>query len=61
MAKAPKEKSPSQHERFVQAAREMGADEDEERFEQRLKAVAGANSVRGAKSEMKPGRAAKKK
>lgn len=61
MAKAPKEKSPSQHERFVQAAREVGADEDEERFEQRLKAVAGANSIRGAKPEMKPRKAKKTK
>lgn len=45
MAKAPREKAPSQRERFIQAAREVGADEDEEKFEQRLKAVAGANST----------------
>ncbi len=62
MAKAPKtEKALSQRERFIEAARAAGATEDESVFEQQLKAVAGANSIRGAKPEMKPGKAAKKK
>ena len=49
MARTPREKAPSQRERFIEAARKIGADEDEERFEQRLKTVAGANSSTGAK------------
>lgn len=44
MAKAPKEAAHSQRERFIEAAREAGADEDEASFERRLKAVAGGNS-----------------
>jgi hypothetical protein len=61
MAKAPKEAAQSQRKRFIEAARAAGADEDEERFEQRLKAVAGANSIQGAKPEVMPGKAMKKK
>lgn len=53
MVKAPKEKALSQRERFIEAAREAGANEDEAAFERQLKAVAGANSSRGAK-EKKP-------
>ena len=59
MSKAPKEKAPSQRERFIQAAREIGTDEDEKRFEQRLGAVAGANSSTGAKKP-NPNKARKK-
>lgn len=49
MAKAPEKGAKSQRERFIEAAREIGADEDEAAFEQRLRAVAGANSSKGAK------------
>ena len=49
MAKAPVKGAKSQRERFIEAAREIGADEDEAAFEQRLRAVAGANSSKGAK------------
>lgn len=58
MAKAPKEKALSQRERFIEAARAVGATEDEGEFEQRLKAVAGANSSKGAsgKSENRTSR-----
>jgi len=59
MAKAPKEKALSQRERFIEAARKAGADESEERFEQRLRAVAGGNSVSGADGK-KPAKARKK-
>ena len=59
MAKAP-EKAQSQRERFIEAARAAGATEDEREFEQRLKAVAGANSIRGAKPEVKRGKTEKK-
>ena len=48
MAKAPKEDARSQRERYIEAAREVGATEDESSFRQRLKAVAGANSPKGA-------------
>jgi len=48
MAKASEETAQSQRERLIEAAHVAGADEDEERFEQRLKAVAGANSSNGA-------------
>ena len=47
MAKAPSKTTQSQRERFIEAARAAGTDEDEEAFEQRLKAVAGANSSTG--------------
>lgn len=59
MAKAPKDKAQSQRERFIEAARAAGADEDEATFERRLKAVAGRNSVPGAK-DPKPTKARKK-
>lgn len=50
MAKAPKkEAAQSQRERFIEAARAAGADEDEEAFGQRLTAIALANSSTGAK------------
>ena len=45
MAKAPKDAAKSQRQRFIEAAREAGAVEDEASFEQRLKSVAGGNSV----------------
>ncbi len=48
MTKAPGKMTQSQRERFIEAARAAGTDEDEEAFEQRLKAVAGANSSTGA-------------
>lgn len=57
MAKAPEKSAQSQRERFIEAARQAGADEDEANFERRLKAVAGGNSSTGAK---KPVRARKK-
>ncbi|PPC87142.1 MAG: hypothetical protein CTY31_05090 [Hyphomicrobium sp.] len=60
MAKAPVEKAPTQRERFIKAAREIGANEDEKSFEQQLGAVAGANSSTGAKKS-KPARASTKK
>lgn len=49
MAKAPLRNAKSQRERFIEAARAAGADEDEEAFGQRLAAIAGANSSTGAK------------
>lgn len=55
MAKAPEKSAQSQRQRFIEAAREVGADEDEATFEQRLKAVAGANSSTGAKKPAKAG------
>ena len=60
MAKAPVEKAQSQRERFIEAARAAGADEDEEAFGQRLKVIAGANSSTGAKTP-KPVKAKRKK
>lgn len=60
MAKAPNEKAQSQRERFIQAAREAGADEDEQKFEQRLRSVAGGNSSTGAKEKPKPVKAKRK-
>jgi hypothetical protein len=60
MAKAPVEKAQSQRERFIEAARAAGADEDEEAFGQRLKVIAGANSSTGAKKKPKPIKARKK-
>lgn len=59
MAKAPKEDARSQRERFIEAARKAGADEDEASFERRLKAVAGGNSSTGAEKP-KPKGAPKK-
>jgi hypothetical protein len=50
MGKAPKDATKSQRQRFIEAAREAGADEDGELFEQQLKAVAHRNSVPGAKA-----------
>lgn len=45
MAKTPKSEGEiSQKERFIEAARAAGTDDNEQRFEQRLRAVAGANS-----------------
>jgi hypothetical protein len=46
MAKAPEKQAPTQRQRFIEAARKVGATEDEEFFRQRLKAVAGANSAK---------------
>lgn len=61
MAKAPgKETALSQRERFIEAARAAGANEDEEAFGQRLKVIAGANSSTGAKKKAKPIKARKK-
>ena len=48
MAEAPKKGATSQRDRFIEAARKAGADEDEAAFERRLKAVAGGNSSAGA-------------
>lgn len=56
MAKAPRKSAQSQSERFIEAARRAGADEDEAGFEQRLKAVAGGNSSTGAKKPVKAGK-----
>jgi hypothetical protein len=42
MAKTSKTKKPSQRERFIQAAHEVGADEKEETFDRVLKKVASA-------------------
>lgn len=53
MAKTPKKSAKTQRERFIEAAREVGANEDEEAFERRLKAIAGANSTSGAKRSAK--------
>lgn len=55
MAKAPEKIAKSQRERFIEAAQQAGADEDEAKFEQRLKAVAGGNSSTGAKKPAKTG------
>lgn len=52
MAKTKSDK-PTQRERFIEAARDVGADEDEASFERRLKAV-GRNSSTGAKKPAKP-------
>ncbi|MDX2290417.1 MAG: hypothetical protein NW217_16565 [Hyphomicrobiaceae bacterium] len=49
MAKAPEKSAKTQRQRFIEAARAAGADGDEESFEQQLRAVAGANSSKGAK------------
>ena len=62
MTKAPKkELAQSQRERFIEAARAAGADEDEAAFGQRLIAIAGANSSTGAKRTSKPKKARKSK
>jgi len=63
MAKAPANKAPSQRERFIKAAREAGADEDEKQFEQRLRAVAGDGSSTDAKKndQQKSSKIARKK
>ena len=53
MAKAPEKKAPTQRERFIKAAREVGATEDEMIFRQRLKAVAGAGSPKPMKAKPK--------
>jgi len=53
MTKAPEKSAKSQRQRFIEAAREVGADEDEGRFERRLKSVAGGNSSTGAKKSAK--------
>lgn len=53
MAKAPEKPAKSQRQRFIEAAQSAGADGDEESFEQRLKAVAGANSPSHAKKKKK--------
>ena len=47
MAKAPKSR-PSQRERFIEAARAAGVDDDEASFEKSLKAVAVGRSSAGA-------------
>jgi hypothetical protein len=60
MAKAPKEDARSQRERFIEAAQEVGADEDEASFERRLKAVAGGNSPTGADEKPKAEKPRKK-
>jgi len=44
MAKAPEKNAKTQRERFIEAARDVGAVEDEKEFERQLKAVAGGNS-----------------
>jgi len=46
MAKAPSKQAPTQRQRFIEAARKVGATEDETSFRQRLKAIAGANSTK---------------
>jgi len=46
MAKTPEKQAPTQRQRFIEAARNVGATEDEDSFKQRLKAVAGANSAK---------------
>lgn len=56
MAKAPVKTAKTQRERFIEAARESGATEDELVFEQRLKAVARGNSSTGAKTPVKTGK-----
>ena len=60
MMKAPEKIAKSQRERFIEAARQAGADEDEASFEQRLRAVAGGNSSTGAKETPKPAKARRK-
>lgn len=60
MAKAPKDSAKSQRERFIEAARAVSADEDEAAFERRLRAVAGANSSKGAKKKPTPRKAGRK-
>jgi len=60
MAKAPRADDRSQRERFIEAARELGADEDEASFERRLKSVAGGAPSSGAKEKPKPEKARRK-
>jgi hypothetical protein len=59
MSKAPKDTATSQRQRFIEAARQAGADEESELFEQQLKAVARPNSVPGAKAD-KPKKSGRK-
>jgi hypothetical protein len=56
LAKTPAQRPKTQRERFIEAARESGATEDEKAFEQRLKAVARGNSSTGAKKPVKTGK-----
>lgn len=44
MAKTPGKSAKTQRQRFIEAAREVGATEDEAAFERQIKAVAGGNS-----------------
>jgi hypothetical protein len=42
-------RTPSQHQRFTEAARELECDDDKERFEGRLKKIAKAKPKEGKK------------
>ena len=49
-----KDAAPSQRERFEQAARELGCDDDPERFEETVRKIAKAPPARNAPSKAKP-------
>ena len=48
------EKTKEQHARFLETARQLGCDEDEAAFDEKLKAVVGPKANRGAEAENTP-------